>query len=137
MPTASSITIKKADGTTDIVYDLVTASGGDNSPVVYRQDTGAPAGLPVGLRPTFRLMSKWNGAKSARVLNHEFEYPYAVQNTTTTRYESTDKVVFKNGSLTAPQNIPSNIITEATAQYCNLIGSTAVKAQFAAGYAAT
>lgn len=137
MPTAASITIKKSDGTTDIVYDLITASGGDNSPVVYRQDTGAAAGLPVGLRATFRLMSKWNGSKTARVFNHEFEYPYAVQNSTTTRYESTDKVVFKNGSLTVPQGVPSSVISEATAQYCNLLGSSAVKAQFASGYAAT
>lgn len=137
MPTAASITVKKADGTTDITYDLVTASGGDNSPVVYRQDTGAAAGLPVGLRATFRVMSRWNGSKSARAITHEFEYPYAVQNSTTTRYESTDKVVYKNGVLTVPQGIPSNVIAEAAAQYANLVGSPAMKAMLSSGYAAT
>lgn len=137
MPTAASITIKKKDGTTNIVYDLISASGGDNSPTVYRQDTGNAVGLPVGLRPTFRVMSKWNGSRTARQLNHEFEYPYAVQNTTTTRYESTDKVVFKNGTLSVPQGIPSDVIAEATAQYSNLIGSAEMKAMLAAGYAAT
>jgi hypothetical protein len=46
MPTMASITVKKADGTTDIVYDALAASGGDNSPAAWRQDTGAVAPLP-------------------------------------------------------------------------------------------
>ena len=55
MPSMASITVKKYDGTTDIVFDALSASGGDNSPAVWRQDTGATAGLPVGLRSLFRL----------------------------------------------------------------------------------
>lgn len=137
MPSMASITVKKADGTTDIVYDAITASGGDNSPAVWRQDTGAAAGLPVGLRPTFKLLSKWNGPKTARVLVPEFVYPYAVQDSTTTLYSAKDRVVFSNGAFTMPQAIPSSSLNEAAAQGENLLASALVKSCIQAGYAPT
>lgn len=55
MPTMANLTVKKYDGVTDIVYDALSASGGDGSPAVWRQDTGAVAALPVGLRKAFKL----------------------------------------------------------------------------------
>lgn len=137
MPAMASITVKKADGTTDIVYDAISASGGDNSPAVWRQDTGAVAGLPVGLRPYLRLNSKWNGPKSARVLSHEFVYPYATQDTTTTRFGSTDRVVITSAGATFPQNIPASILNEAASQYSNLMGSALMKSSLQSGYAPT
>lgn len=135
MPTMASITVKKNDGTTDIVYDAVTASGGDNSPAVWRQDTGAAAGLPVGLRPTLKVWSKWNGPKTARVFQYEYVYPYAVQNTTTTLYGAQDRVVFNQNGQTLPQNIPASILNEAVTQFCNLMASTLVKSALQSGYA--
>lgn len=78
MPSMASITVKKFDGTTDIVYDALSASGGDSSPAVWRQDTGAAAGLPVGLRNLFKLLTKWNGPKTARQMTFEYVAPYAV-----------------------------------------------------------
>lgn len=65
MPTMANITVKKFDGTTDIVFDALSGSGGDGSPAVWRQDTGAAAGLPVGLRKSFKLWTTWNGPKTA------------------------------------------------------------------------
>lgn len=135
MPSMASITVKKADGTTDIVYDAVTGSGGENSPAVWRQDTGAAAGLPVGLRSSFKLNSKWNGPKTARVLAFEASMPYAVQDSTTTLYGAKDKVVF-NGSLTLPQGIPGTQLNEC-AQILNLMAAALVKSAAAAGYAPT
>lgn len=136
MPSASSITVKKNDGTTDIVYDLLTASGGENSPFVVRQDTGAPSGLPVGLRPVLTVNSKWNGNKTARQLPVLFKYPYATQDTTTQLYKGAGDVVF-SGMLTAPVSLPQSVIDEAVSQGFNLIASTLVKAMGKAGYAAT
>lgn len=49
MPTMANITVKKADGTTDIVFDAIAGSGGDTSAARWRQDTGNTVGLPVGL----------------------------------------------------------------------------------------
>jgi hypothetical protein len=135
MPSMASITVKKADGTTDIVYDQVSASGGEGSPAVWRQDTGAAAGLPVGLRSAFKLASKWNGPKTARQLTFEFNLPYAVQDTTTTLYSAKDKVVM-TGIITMPQGIPSSVLNEVN-QALNLLASTLVKTSAQAGYAPT
>lgn len=135
MPSMASITVKKADGTTDIVYDSISASGGESSPAVWRQDTGAAAGLPVGLRSSFKLASKWNGPKTARQLSFEFNLPYAVQDSTTTLYSAKDKVVM-TGLITMPQAIPSATLNEVN-QALNLLASTLVKASAQAGYAPT
>lgn len=134
MPTMASITVKKADGSTDIVFDAVAASGGESSPAVWRQDTGAAAGLPVGLRSVFQLMSKWNGPKTARQVVFNTSFPYAIQDTTTTLYSAKDRVVF-TGTITLPQGMPASALNEAAAQIPNLVASALVKSAIAAGYA--
>jgi hypothetical protein len=132
----ASITVKKSDGTTDIVYDALSGSGGDGSPAVWRQDTGAAAGLPVGLRSLFKLWTNWNGPKTARQMKFNFVSPYAVQDSTTTLYGAKDRVVF-DGMITIPQGIPSSQINEAIYQGLNLLGATLVKQSGSSGYAPT
>jgi hypothetical protein len=132
----ASITVKKFDGTTDIVYDALSASGGDNSPAVWRQDTGAAAGLPVGLRAILKLWTLWNGPKTARQMKINFVAPYAVQDSTTTLYSAKDRVVF-DGIITLPQAIPADNLNEAVYQVMNLLAATLVKQSGAAGYAPT
>lgn len=136
MPTAASITVKKYDGTTNIVYDTVSGSGGDGSPAVWRQDTGAPAALPNGLRKLFKLWTTWNGPKTARQMKFNFVAPYAVQDSTTTLYSARDRVVF-DGVVTIPQSIPSSEIQEAVYQGLNLLADSLVKQSGASGYAPT
>jgi hypothetical protein len=133
MPSMASITVKKADGTTDIVFDAVTAAGGDNLPAVWRQDTGAVAGLPVGLRSQLKLASKWNGPKTARQMTFEGTMPYAVQDSTTTLFSAKDRIVF-TGTITMPQGMPSTALNEVN-QLLNLLGSTLVKTSVQSGYA--
>lgn len=129
----ASITVKKYDGSTDIVYDALSASGGDNSPAVWRQDTGAAAGLPVGLRSSFKATTKWNGPKTARILHIEGKMPYAVQDSTTTLYSAKDSIVL-SADITLPQGIPAANLNEV-AQVMNLIASSLIKSSAAAGYA--
>jgi hypothetical protein len=133
MPNMASITVLKADGTTSIVYDAVTASGGDGVPAVWRQDTGAPAGLPAGLRSTLKMASKWNGPKTARLLTFEGVMPYAIQDSTTTLYSARDRIVL-TGTITMPQGIPPGTLNEVN-QLLNLLGSTLVKTSVQFGYA--
>lgn len=134
MPSMASLTVKKYDGTTDIVYDALSASGGDGSPSVWRQDTGAAAGLPVGLRSVLKLWTLWNGPKTARQAKFNFVFPYAVQDSTTTLYSAKDRVVF-DGIVTVPQGIPASEINEAVYQGLNALAATLVKQSVAAGYA--
>lgn len=136
MPTMASMTVKKYDGTTDIVYDALSSSPGDGSPAVWRQDTGATAGLPVGLRKVFKLWTQWNGPKTARQMKFNFVVPYAVQDSTTTLYSARDRVVF-DGIVTIPQGIPSTEINEAVYQGLNLLANSLVKSAGAAGFAPT
>lgn len=134
MPTMASITVKKADGTTDIVYDAVAASGGDTSPAVWRQDTGAVAGLPVGLRSLFKMFQGWNGPKTARVIRMQMLFPYAVQNSTTTLYSAVDRIPIEI-TATVPQSIPASAINEAIYQGLNLAAALLVKQSVSTGYA--
>lgn len=136
MPAIASITVKKKDGSTDIVYDALSGSGGDGSPAVFRQDTGASAGLPVGLRNLLRMWGMWNGPKTARVMKLHFVAPYAVQDSTTTLYSAKDRVVLEV-TATVPQAIPSTAIGEAVYQGLNLCAATLVKQSFDGGYAPT
>lgn len=39
MPTLSNITVKKNDGTTDVIYTGVAPSAGDKSPAVLRNNS--------------------------------------------------------------------------------------------------
>jgi hypothetical protein len=134
MPAMAAIVVKKADGTTDITYDALSGSGGDGSPAVWRQDTGAVSGLPVGLRKLFKLWTLWNGPKTARQMKFNIIMPYAVQDSTTTLYSAKDRVVF-DGIVTIPQGMPASEINEAVYQGCNLLGATLVKQTGASGYA--
>lgn len=136
MPTMAAITVKKADGTTDIVFDAVSGSGGDTSPARWRQDTGATAGLPVGLRSVMNVTSKFNGPKTARQVSFELVFPYAVLSNDTGLYSARDRVVF-TGVCTLPTGIPSSSLNEAAAQIPNLIASTLIKSALAVGYAPT
>jgi hypothetical protein len=136
MPAMASMTVKKFDGTTDIIYDALSASGGDSSPAVWRQDTGAVAALPVGLRAAFKLATTWNGPKTARQTKFNYVRPYAVQDSTTTKYSASDRVVI-DGIMTVPMAIPSTDINEAIYQACNLLAQSLVKQAASSGYAPT
>lgn len=133
MPTMANITVKKNDGTTDIVYDALSPAGGGD-PAVWRQDTGQAAGVPVGVRPTLKLGSSWNGPKTARQVTFEYVYPYAVQDSTTTLYSAKDQAVAK-GIVTLPVALPATQLNEAAAQFGNLMAAALIKASLQAGYA--
>lgn len=134
MPAMANITVKKFDGTTDIVYDAQTGAGSDGSPAVWRQDTGASATLPVGMRALFWLKSLWNGPRTARKLPFRYERPYAVQDSTTTKWSVSDRIIIE-GTATVPQGIPASEINEGVYQACNILASALVKSSMATGYA--
>lgn len=134
MPAMANITVKKNDGTTDIVYDALTGAGSDASPAVWRQDTGATATLPVGLRAILWIKSLWNGPKTARKLPFRYERPYAVLDTTTSKWSVSDRLIIE-GTATVPQGMPPAEINEGVSQGCNLLASTLVRSSMQTGYA--
>lgn len=126
MPAMAAITVKKADGTTDIVYDIKSQSAGDGTWASWRQDTGNTA--PFSARPV--LMHRvTESAKGVRRVDLMYNYPYFYTDTTTSQVVvSPLSVSFKNGVLTVPQGIPTTFINEASAQFANLVGSVHIKA---------
>lgn len=136
MPAMANLVPKKADETTNITYDALTGAAGDGSKAVWRQDTGAAAGLPVGHRATLSMATTWNGPRTARRAVLEFKRPYSTQNSTTTKYETTDQVVARL-EITVPQAIPATEISESVYQFLNCLGLSAglIKTSVVAGYA--
>lgn len=138
MPSMANLVVKKADETTNITYDAIAPAAGDGAFAVWRQDTGAVAGLPLGHRAILSMSTKWNGPRTARKVTVRYVRPYSVLNSTTNRYESLDSVV---GELvfTVPQAIPAAEVNESIYQAFNCIGlaSGLIKQSAAGGWAPT
>lgn len=136
MPAMAALVVKKADETTNITYDALTGAAGDSSDAVWRQDTGAIAGMPVGHRAILKMRTLNNGTNSARRAVLTFSRPYSTQNTVTSKYEMKDSVVARL-EITLPQAIPASEISEAVRQFLNCAAQTLVKQAAESGYAPT
>jgi hypothetical protein len=68
-------------------------------------------------------------------MKYNFVMPYAVQDSTTTKYSATDRIV-ADGIITMPQGIPAANLNEVY-QLLNLLAATLVKQAVAAGYSPT
>jgi hypothetical protein len=133
MATATSITVKKADGTTDIVYTLLTGSGGDSSPAVWRSATASGTN---GQQPTFQILTRDNGNKTARRVEMSGKFPSVYTNSNTGQTEVRGVIPF-SASFAIPSNVTQADMNEAAAQVCNLIGSTMAKSAVSTGFAPT
>lgn len=131
MPQIANITVKAANGTTDVVYSAMTPSSGDTTPALWRAEG---SGASASLRPTLSLLSKWNGPKTARRVTGNFQYP---QTATVDGVETVINRVPVEFSFLIPQAVPDTVIAEAVAQAANLINSTLVKDSIKAGFSPT
>lgn len=130
MPTLANITIKKADGTTDVVYTAIAGAAGDNTPAMFRNET---IGTTLAERPSLLIRSLSNGPKTARRVNVDFSWPLTSQDA------GGNKIVSGRMTGTASVLIPQNqdvaVINEQATQFSNLMGSLLVKASFKDGFA--
>lgn len=133
MPSMANITVKKNDGTTDIVWTAVCPSSGDGVAAIWRSETvgTAPAHYPV-----LELRSRSNGQKTARRMDVVYAYPQTATDSTTTLTTVVNRIPFQ---LTAaiPSNVPATVIAEAVSQFANLLASTLLKDSFKAGFSPT
>lgn len=75
MPQMANLTVKKADGTTDIVYTSMTPSAGDKTPAIWRANT---VGDSVALRPEFRAIGMPSPDGARRTLKTNLVFPVVV-----------------------------------------------------------
>lgn len=127
----TDITVKKADGTTDVVYTGVTGSAGDKSPAVYKNRT---VGTTPAQNPTFTLVSASNGPGTSRRLKFSGQWPVVKQDAGGNVVVSGRSSV--EGSFLLPQNIAQAEIDEVVHQFTGLLASVEVRAQLMSGYAA-
>lgn len=130
MPSMANITVKNtANG--DVTYNAATASAGDSSPAVWRNNSASNA---LAFRPTFTVLTRDNARRNGRVFRATFKWPVVVQENFVDVLKAT--VPFEvNGTL--PTNIDSALLTEAFTQLGNLLVSTLVRSAVTEGYAPT
>lgn len=133
MASIANITVKKADGTTDVVYVAATPSAGDKSPAVWTQD--AFSGIQ-GFRPSLSMLTQNNGQNTTRQVKFNYSYPSLYTDSTTGLQKLNGKIGF-DGALFMPKNLTTTEWKEAWAQLGNLLCSSLVRSSVEAGYAPT
>lgn len=130
MPNMAAITVKKNDGTTDIVWSNVQPSAGDKTPAIWRSQT---VGAAPAFQPEFRLWSRSNADNTIRRVEGWVDYKQtAVGSDSVTRV--INRALFKiEGSV--PQSMATADLNEAVSQACNLFASTLTKDSLKQGFA--
>lgn len=133
MAVAADITIKKNDGTTNIVWTLLNSSGGDAAPALWRSETAAGT---VGQRPTYSVSSRWNGPKTVRRIDISGEFPSVFTNANTGQTEVRSTIPF-TCSFGVPTNIIGTDVNEAASQLTQLVAHVMTVNAIKSGYAPT
>lgn len=131
MPQMANITVKNA-ANTDVVFEQVTASAGDGS--AARWELVSVSSMPIG-RPIAEMVSRPNADKTARKVITTLIVPYLVTDVATGLERAAANVVFRNGEMTRPRNVPDTFVSDAVAYWSGLQASTLWKASFNSGYA--
>lgn len=122
MPTLANLTVKKYDGTTDVVYVPVGAASSDGVFAEYQNTAGFP--IPA-TRPSFKVAARNNGKGTARRINCVFRWPLF-------NIDPNGKVAISGSvpgefSIVLPQDVDPLIIREAHQQFSKLIASTLMR----------
>lgn len=133
MPAAANLTVKKNDGTTDITYTVLAASGGDKSPAVFRSTSAPGTG---GQQPSLQVSSRANGDGTARRVDMTFVYPSTYTDSSTGLTQIRSKMVAQV-SVAVPLDIVSADANEAGAQFAHLLNSALMVSVLQGGYAPT
>lgn len=131
MPNMANITVKKADGTTDIVWTNKSPSAGDKVPAIWRSDT---VGASVAFRPEFRLWSYGASGGTQRSVKSSLVYPILEVDGTITRVIGYCTQVSETKLLLKASDADSK---ECAYQGFNLLGSALVKQSVWEGFAPT
>lgn len=132
MPQLANLTVKKYDGTTDVVYTAVSPAGGDGLPAVFKNQT---VGTTPGQQPELRVSARGRSKKGVpfRTMNMSYKYPKAVSNTSTGELTLSDGVTV-TVHVDVNQTMSGAEINEAVYQSLNLAANSSIKAAARDGY---
>lgn len=131
MPNMASITVKKADNTTDIIYVSQSPASGDATPARWRVDS---IGTVPGNRPVLTVSSKSTANGGARIVNGKLVFPETYTDTTTGIVAVRNSVSISFNAI-VPQNLTDTSIVESCAQFANLLKATLIQDTLKSGYA--
>ncbi len=126
-----AMTVKKYDGTTDVVYSNVLPAAGGNS-AVWRAPT---LGTAMAHQPELRMKSSKNRANSVQRVEGIHVYPEII--TATDGSKSVANKTIVTISVTNPSGMALTSVQEGITQAVNLFVHAHAKAQFIEGFAAT
>lgn len=129
MPAFGDITIKKADGTTNIVYTGVQRSAGDTSPARWEQQ--GPSTL--SLRPQLAVQSSRPPGQTGALRRITINGVYPIADPTTGMEVA--RVTLSDAKVTISRNASATDTKEGVYQLLNLAASTVVKQCAEEGYA--
>lgn len=133
MPQMANITVKRDNGTTDVVYTSMTPSGGDGVPAVWRSTSVGSA--PVH-QPEFRLVSREASRGAKRALRATFVYPQVATNSTTGVTAVVDRAM-GSADFTVSKSMTQTEINEFVSQFANVLASALIKDSVKSGFAPT
>lgn len=131
MPNIADITVKAANGTTDVVYTALTPSAGDKVPARWRAN--AASTIPSH-RPMFELVAADNGTRDGRRVRFSGKYPVLQ---TVESVETVVAIVPFEGSFMIPQNVDATLVSQAVAQLTNLTVAALIRQCINEGQAPT
>jgi len=131
MPTLSNITVKKYDGTTDVIYIPVSSASSDGVKAEYQNQTGFT--VPA-TRPLFSISTRGNSAGTSRRVSANFIWPLFYTDPVTGKLTRSGGIP---GSFTmvVPQDVDPLITREAHQQFAHLCAAAAMKDVMDTGYA--
>jgi hypothetical protein len=133
MSAIANITVKKANGTDDVVYVAKTPSSGDKVPARWRADA---LGTANAFKPELQMVSENNGPGTARRCTLTFKYPQVYTDSTTT-LKSVKNTAPGQLVMTLPVEMPDTDIDEAVSQFFNLINHASIRTAFKEAFAPT
>lgn len=127
MPNMANITVKAANGTTDVVYNALTPSAGDSVSAMWRPNA---ASTIAGHRPVVQMRTQFNGPRTARRVHISGKYPVVVGGAIV----ATIPVEY---NMTLPTGIEDSAAAEAVHQFNNLLVNILITDSIKAGFAPT
>lgn len=128
MPQMADITVKKADGTTDIVYTALGGSSGDNNPAIWEVTASSTY---AAYRNKLQCTSRNNAGKTARNVELYLEVPETILVNGETKLVG--KVPVKI-TVVKPLNVSDATVKEAVYQAGNLAISALARSAMTSGY---
>jgi len=133
MAALADLTVKKNDGTTDIVWTGVQPSSGDGVPAIWKSQT---VGTAQAHQPEMRLSSRDSQNGASRTLRVTGAYMQIAVNTTT-GVTSVINTARLTKEWVFSKSMPSADVNEFVSQFANLEAHATFKSYLKSGFSAS